>query len=61
MNFMFMFAGTISSNPWFILIGFIIITAGANAGRFGGDYYVLPFLRKHIKLPIFKPETAKEV
>ncbi|WP_410515052.1 DoxX family protein [Paenibacillus sp. BR2-3] len=46
MNFMFMFAGTVSSNPWLILLGMIILVAGANAGKFGGDFYVLPFLRK---------------
>lgn len=46
MNFMFMFGGTVSSNPWLTLLGFVIIAAGANAGKFGLDYYVLPFLRK---------------
>lgn len=46
MNFMFMFAGTVSTNPWFILLGTIILVAGANAGKFGADYYVLPYLRK---------------
>lgn len=59
MNFMFMFAGTVSSNPWDILIGFIIITAGANAGKFGADYYVLPYVRKllRIKSPAGKQAT----
>lgn len=46
MNFMFMFAGTVSTNPWFILIGGILFMAGANTGRFGLDYYLLPYLRK---------------
>ncbi|WP_284642468.1 DoxX family membrane protein [Paenibacillus silviterrae] len=46
MNFMFMFAGTVSTNPWLVLIGGIVILAGANAGRFGLDYYLLPALRK---------------
>lgn len=46
MNFMFMFGGTVSSNPWMALLGFVIIAAGANAGKFGLDYYVLPFLNK---------------
>lgn len=50
MNFMFMFAGTVSSNPWMILLGLIILVAGANAGKFGADYYVLPYLRKLLKL-----------
>ncbi|MCZ8516736.1 DoxX family protein [Paenibacillus filicis] len=46
MNFMFMFAGTVSTNPWFILIGGILFMAGANAGRFGVDYYLMPYLNK---------------
>jgi thiosulfate dehydrogenase (quinone) large subunit len=50
MNFMFMFAGTVSSNPWYLLLGFIIITAGANAGKFGADFYVQPYLRKLLKI-----------
>lgn len=45
LNFMFMFAGTISSNPWLVLLGFILLAAGANAGKFGADYYILPYLR----------------
>lgn len=49
MNFMFMFAGTVSSNPWYILLGVIILAAGANAGKFGLDYYILPYIRKMMK------------
>ncbi|MCF6093664.1 DoxX family protein [Microaerobacter geothermalis] len=50
MNFAFMFAGTVSSNPWMILLSIFIIVAGANAGKFGLDYYVLPYVRKWLKL-----------
>ncbi|NOU95909.1 DoxX family membrane protein [Paenibacillus sp. LMG 31456] len=46
MNFMFMFAGTVNTNPWFILIGGILFMAGANTGRFGLDHYLMPYLRK---------------
>ncbi|MDD9266766.1 DoxX family protein [Paenibacillus sp. GCM10023248] len=45
MNFMFMFAGTVSTNPWFILIGGILFLGGANTGKFGVDHYLLPLLR----------------
>jgi thiosulfate dehydrogenase (quinone) large subunit len=48
MNFMYMFAGTVSSNPWDILIGTFILTAGFNAGMYGGDYWVIPWLRKTV-------------
>ncbi|WP_078429376.1 DoxX family protein [Alkalihalobacterium alkalinitrilicum] len=46
MNFAFMFAGTISTNPWLVLISMFILAAGANAGRYGGDRWVLPYLRQ---------------
>jgi thiosulfate dehydrogenase (quinone) large subunit len=46
MNFAFFLAGTVSHNPTDIFLGFIILAAGYNAGRFGLDYWVVPFLRK---------------
>jgi len=46
MNFMFLMAGTVSSNPWMILFGIIILLAGPNAGKFGLDYYLLPALKR---------------
>ncbi|NBD27879.1 DoxX family membrane protein [Paenibacillus sp. T1] len=49
MNFMYMFAGTVSTNPWLILLGFIIVAAGANAGKFGVDHYILPYLHERLK------------
>ncbi|MGO4547865.1 DoxX family protein [Paenibacillus sp. 2TAB23] len=49
MNFMFMFAGTVSTNPWLLLIGVLVFAAGANAGKFGLDYWVIPYLRTLIR------------
>ncbi|CAN7626916.1 MULTISPECIES: DoxX family membrane protein [unclassified Paenibacillus] len=46
MNFMYMFAGTVSSNPWLMLLGFFILAAGANAGKFGVDHMILPYLHR---------------
>lgn len=46
MNFNFLFAGAISHNPNLILIQFLLLAAGMNAGRFGGDYWVIPWVRK---------------
>lgn len=46
LNFLFLFAGTVSTNPWLLLLAFVIFTAGANAGRFGLDGYVMPLLHK---------------
>jgi uncharacterized membrane protein YphA (DoxX/SURF4 family) len=49
MNFSFFLAGTVSHNPTDIFLGFIILTAGYNAGRFGLDRWVVPFIRKTMK------------
>lgn len=46
MNFAYMFAGTLSSNPWLVMISIFLIVAGYNAGRFGGDYWVIPYIRR---------------
>jgi thiosulfate dehydrogenase [quinone] large subunit len=46
MNFSYLMAGTISTNPMDILLGVIIIAAGYNAGRVGLDRWVIPFIRK---------------
>lgn len=46
LNALFLFAGTVSTNPWLLVLGFIVFTAGTNAGRFGLDYYLLPLIRK---------------
>lgn len=46
MNFMFVFAGTVSTNPWLMLLGMLVVVAGTNGGRYGLDRYVLPLLNK---------------
>jgi thiosulfate dehydrogenase [quinone] large subunit len=58
MNFTFMLAGTVSSNPWLILLSIFIIVAGANAGKFGVDYYVLPYIHQWFD-KIRKPKATK--
>jgi thiosulfate dehydrogenase [quinone] large subunit len=45
MNFVYMFAGTVSTNPWLILLGFVVLAAGANAGRIGAAHYAAPYIR----------------
>lgn len=46
MNFSYVMAGTVSTNPFDILLGVIILTAGFNAGKIGLDRWVVPFIRK---------------
>lgn len=48
MNFTYLLSGVVSTNPTFVLIQFLILIAGFNAAKIGLDYWVTPFLRKHI-------------
>ncbi|MFF2482684.1 DoxX family protein [Paenibacillus sp. NPDC058071] len=60
MNFMFMFAGTVSTNPWLMLLGMLVLTAGANGGAYGLDRYIRPFTRKLIdRIRHTKPKEPK--
>lgn len=45
MNFSFLLSGTISTNPEMAIFAILIVVAGANAGRYGLDRYVMPKLR----------------
>lgn len=56
MNFMFMFGGTISTNPWNVLCEMPILFAGYNAGKYGLDYYIYPILTK-----LFKKDDGKSI
>ncbi|CAM3463904.1 DoxX family protein [Marinicrinis lubricantis] len=58
MNFAFLFSGTVSTNAQMVLLAMFILVAGANAGKFGLDYYVLPFLRTKVKA-LFHKEKGK--
>jgi thiosulfate dehydrogenase [quinone] large subunit len=46
MNFSYLLAGTVSTNALDIVLGFIILAAGFNAGRIGLDRWVIPFICK---------------
>ncbi|WP_181349020.1 DoxX family protein [Thalassobacillus sp. CUG 92003] len=46
MNFAFLFSGTISTNPEMVILTFIILAAGFNAGTFGLDRWVKPYLNQ---------------
>lgn len=56
MNWSFFLAGTVSHNPTDIFLGVIILFAGYNAGKFGLDRWVLPFLKNNV----FKSKKALE-
>ncbi|WP_445492038.1 DoxX family membrane protein [Niallia sp. 03133] len=48
MNFSFVLAGTVSSNPQDIFLGGMILISGFNAGKYGLDRWGIPFLRKTV-------------
>lgn len=48
MNFSFLFAGAISSNPSYIIAEILILIVGNNASRLGLDYWVLPWLKNKL-------------
>lgn len=48
MNFAFLFSGTVSTNAQMVLLTFFLLVAGFNAGRYGLDRWVIPFLKEHI-------------
>ena len=45
MNFAFVMAGTISHSPMDIIMEIFIVAAGVNAGKFGLDRWVMPYLK----------------
>lgn len=51
MNFSFLFSGTLSTNPQMVLLTIFVAVAGLNAGRYGLDRFVIPYLRKMRKKP----------
>lgn len=48
LNFTYLLAGTISTNPLLLFLEFIILVAGFNAGKIGLDHWVIPFMREKI-------------
>lgn len=50
MNFAFLLAGTISSNPWMILLTLFLLVGGRNTGHFGLDRYFMPYFKKWLSL-----------
>ena len=57
MNMAFLLAGTTSTNPVLVMLGFLLILAWKNAGYIGLDYFLLPMLGT----PWWKPGKAPTV
>ncbi|WP_077623191.1 DoxX family protein [Sediminibacillus massiliensis] len=54
MNFAFLFSGTVSTNAQMVLLTIFLLVAGYNAGKFGLDRWVIPFLKAHTPKQIRK-------
>ena len=48
MNFSYMFSGTTSTNPQLALLSIFILVSAMNAGRYGVDGMVVPFLKEKL-------------
>lgn len=59
MNFAFLLAGTTSTNPVLVALGFLLILAWKNAGYFGLDYFLLPMLGTPWKQTAKVPAVSK--
>ena len=57
MNMAFLLAGTTSTNPVLVVLGFLLILAWKNAGYIGLDYFLLPMLGT----PWWKPGKAPAI
>ncbi|KGX86906.1 DoxX family protein [Pontibacillus litoralis] len=58
MNFAFLFSGTTSINPPMVLMTIFILVAGYNAGKYGLDRWVVPFIRTHITKGLHKEQMS---
>ncbi|SDJ41214.1 DoxX family protein [Salimicrobium halophilum] len=54
MNFAFLFSGTVSTNAQMVVLTIFLLVAGFNAGRYGLDRWVIPFLRTQTETRIRK-------
>lgn len=59
MNFAFLFSGTVSINAQMVLMTFFLLVAGVNAGRYGLDRWVIPFLKNHN--PVRKQKNKQKI
>ncbi|WP_028549926.1 TQO small subunit DoxD [Paenibacillus sp. UNC451MF] len=58
MNFAFLFSGSTSTNVQMVLLTVFVLAAGANAGRYGLDRYVLPYLLRKMHHDGHKPTAT---
>lgn len=60
MNFMYLYAGSTSSNAWLLMLGIILFIGGMNSGRIGLDYYLRPLLQKGWTRVVKRGQESKQ-
>ncbi|HLQ97650.1 MAG TPA: DoxX family protein [Candidatus Dormibacteraeota bacterium] len=59
MNFAFLFSGTVSTNAQMVVLTMFVLVAGFNAGRYGLDRWVIPFIKNYTREKrLFKKEVV---
>src|SRR5699024_4135225 len=61
MNFAFLFSGTVSVNAQMVLLTIFFVIAGFNAGRYGLDRWVIPFMKKQINAKRHPEKEKKDL
>lgn len=59
MNFNYLLAGTVSTNPILLLFGLLLVLAGRTAGILGFDSMLLPWFVKKMDQSVFKKEKEE--
>lgn len=57
MNFAFLFSGTVSTNAQMVVLTILVLVAGYNAGKFGLDRWVIPFLRNKTETTLHREKV----
>ena len=55
MNLAYLLAGISSASPMMLMIELPILLVGATAGYYGIDRFLLPFLRQHLTVQVWRP------
>lgn len=59
LNIAYLLAGSSSINPQMLMVSILIVLAGFNAGKFGFDYCVVPWLRTEHRFPFFEKAATR--
>ena len=58
MNFSFLLSGVANPNALLVLLAVFILVAGANAGKYGLDRWILPYIRQFMNKKVNDTSVA---